>query len=615
MKIRIRPSYKLIWFLMCLGYFHAYSATWYVNDGFTTGDVFCSAAGSNATGNGSAAAPYLTVSYVISNQVLGADDIVYVDAGTYNERWMLNTNADGGTTGHPLSFIGAGISLSKNIVTGATEAIYLGASGNSYISIKNMYLETQNSGTNTVYIGTNVSNISIILCSIKTVSATCIHPYQANYITVQNCTLNTSGDGIRSNYCGNHLFAGNTITMTSKAAGNRCGIFIEGTTALGTANNCVIKSNKISGGNYGLDIQQQGTGNTWQNNYVWDCDYGLWADNGGETHSSNTFKFNSIRSDKDCIKGDFSAWTIKNNIFYLVGGTGYYCVKMNDASYDPSILDYNVYYFPATGGQAGYRGTDYATFANWDYLFNSNEANGYNGNPNFSSSTLLDITAGSSALDRASTDATVTDDVRRFPSFTRPSSAQDIGAFEYIATLPVELISFTASQSDMGNKLNWVTASEINNDYFTLERSFDGVTFFAFEDVKGAGNSFSPIMYISTDPLLTNKTTYYRLKQSDYDGTCTYSGIAVCATNNKSQALIYPNPTEGRTKLFFNAEENDSFSLVIYDCTGKSVCAAKLFVKKGENNFDINLADLAAGNYYLTITSLNSFFTTKFVKY
>ena len=97
----IFPHFSLFVICFCV-HLSAFSATWYVNDGATIGDVYCSAVGNNSTGTGSASQPYLTVSYVISNKVLGANDIVYIDAGNYNEGWALNSNADGGTNGVPL---------------------------------------------------------------------------------------------------------------------------------------------------------------------------------------------------------------------------------------------------------------------------------------------------------------------------------------------------------------------------------------------------------------------------------------------------------------------------------------------------------------------------------
>lgn len=596
--------------------FDGYSVVWHVNDNATAGDIYCSAVGNDGTGNGSSSAPYLTVTYVLNNKTLGANDIVYIDAGTYNERWLINSDADGGTPGNPLTFIGAGITLSKNIVTSAIEALSIGngsGTGNSYITIKNMYFETQNSGNNTAYIGTNTTNIIFHTCSFKTVSAVSVMFYQADNCKVISSTVNTSGNGIEIYFGSGNTVDGNTITMTSKATGNRQGVFLAGTGA-GTdvANNNIISSNRISGGNYGLDIQQQGTGNTWVNNFIWDCDYGIFADNGGVTHGANTFKFNSIRADKYCIRGDFASWTIKNNIFYLVGGTSYYCVYMNDASNDPTTLNYNLYYYPTAGGQAAYRnGTSYAALvANWRDVFNSDEANGLVGDPNFSSSTVLDITAGSAAIDVANSDAAVTDDVRRNPSYIRSSSNQDIGAFEFNdAVLPVELIEFTAEYDPAGNKIKWTTAAEINNDYFTLERSNDGITFVTIAIVQGDGNSNILLNYNYIDAAENTTLLYYRLKQTDYNGAFSYSKIVAVKgkVEPKSAFSLYPNPTNG-SKIYLTLDDPQSennCTVQIYNAVGQLVFSKQMLMED-RDSFTLEFIEkLSSGLYFIYVNTHN----------
>lgn len=84
--------------------------------------------------------------------------------------------------------------------------------------------------------------------------------------------------------------------------------------------------------------------------------------------------------------------------------------------------------------------------------------------------------------------------------------------------LPIELMEFNVSFSEDGNKIIWITASEINNDYFTLERSTDGINFYTITQVKGAGNSTTTIEYSYIDRNPENGVNYYRLSQTDFDG-------------------------------------------------------------------------------------------------
>ncbi|NRA12263.1 MAG: hypothetical protein HRT57_09945 [Crocinitomicaceae bacterium] len=84
--------------------------------------------------------------------------------------------------------------------------------------------------------------------------------------------------------------------------------------------------------------------------------------------------------------------------------------------------------------------------------------------------------------------------------------------------LPVTLTHFEGSCNGTETELNWTTASEINNDYFILEKSMDGFYFSNVATITGAGNSNGIITYSHIDSELNNQTTYYRLKQVDFNG-------------------------------------------------------------------------------------------------
>jgi hypothetical protein len=92
-------------------------------------------------------------------------------------------------------------------------------------------------------------------------------------------------------------------------------------------------------------------------------------------------------------------------------------------------------------------------------------------------------------------------------------------------SLPIELLSFRGTTDNVKNYLYWKTASEINNDYFTLERSFDGIYFEPLTRVEGVGNSTQLINYSYIDDNPENIINYYRLKQTDYNGNSSYSNI------------------------------------------------------------------------------------------
>ena len=89
-------------------------------------------------------------------------------------------------------------------------------------------------------------------------------------------------------------------------------------------------------------------------------------------------------------------------------------------------------------------------------------------------------------------------------------------------SLPINVLSFTGYCDNQNIILEWSTASETNNDYFTVEQSFDGKIWSPIGNVDGAGNSTSQIDHSITDRNHSEEITYYRLKQTDFNGNYTY---------------------------------------------------------------------------------------------
>lgn len=113
--------------------------------------------------------------------------------------------------------------------------------------------------------------------------------------------------------------------------------------------------------------------------------------------------------------------------------------------------------------------------------------------------------------------------------------------------LPIHLLSFEGRcENGQDVKLNWQTASEQNNDFFTLERSIDNENWEIMGNKDGAGNSNEVLSYYMIDqtPL---ETAYYRLKQTDIDGRFNYSNLifVACEQTEDLKPLIFPNPSNG----------------------------------------------------------------------
>ena len=139
-------------------------------------------------------------------------------------------------------------------------------------------------------------------------------------------------------------------------------------------------------------------------------------------------------------------------------------------------------------------------------------------------------------------------------------------------TLPIELISFNAECLNGNGVIKWSTATQTNNDYFTIEKSDNAIIFEPLEIVKGEGNSMVKNNYsiIDKNPFI-NEPTYYRLKQTDYDGSYTYSNIInIECTQPNIEMSIYPNPFSTQTTISFSKEQNNT-PINIIDPLGKVV--------------------------------------------
>lgn len=173
--------------------------------------------------------------------------------------------------------------------------------------------------------------------------------------------------------------------------------------------------------------------------------------------------------------------------------------------------------------------------------------------------------------------------------------------------LPVELLYFTANlQSNQDVLLNWKTVSEINNDYFVIERSEDNIVFTTIsQHIEAAGTTHIPQTYAYTDvqPFVNGVSTlYYRLKQVDFNGTFTYSTIQMVRyINNNFYTSIYPNPTKDDIQVEINAANNKSAMITITAINGNILLNKPLSIFAGFNQFTIDISNFPSGVYYVRI--------------
>lgn len=179
------------------------------------------------------------------------------------------------------------------------------------------------------------------------------------------------------------------------------------------------------------------------------------------------------------------------------------------------------------------------------------------------------------------------------------------GTVEANCALPVEMLSFSAVKKNDFVQLKWATASELNNSYFLIERSADGVVFETVARVDGAGNSSSISYYQWTDDDPLKGTSYYRLKQVDTDGVYNYKGVtSVNSESSEFLLSVLPQPVEGtRTitvRYTMNADSPVNIRLV--DGIGREAGRWTLDAVKGNNESIINLQNVSAGLHFIYIS-------------
>lgn len=124
-------------------------------------------------------------------------------------------------------------------------------------------------------------------------------------------------------------------------------------------------------------------------------------------------------------------------------------------------------------------------------------------------------------------------------SFVSSFSPFTLGFITDPILLPIELTSFEGSKTGRNNTLNWVTSTEFNNDYFTLEKTTDGNLFEVIGTINGAGNSVQKNAYNFIDYDVKNELNYYRLKQTDFDGTSVYSNMILIDNRINAKKEIF----------------------------------------------------------------------------
>lgn len=166
--------------------------------------------------------------------------------------------------------------------------------------------------------------------------------------------------------------------------------------------------------------------------------------------------------------------------------------------------------------------------------------------------------------------------------------------------LPVEMLSFDVKCEKDISILKWTTSSEINNDYFIVEKSNDGEQFHQIGIVKGFGNSSVIRDYFFKDDDVVSRAAYYRLKQVDFNGEYNYSNTIVgkCSSNNFN---IYPNPANSILNIDWDKSSHQVVDVIITNSIGQVVFEKKI----NKVSTSLNIESLIKGFYQIQIVEDN----------
>jgi hypothetical protein len=203
--------------------------------------------------------------------------------------------------------------------------------------------------------------------------------------------------------------------------------------------------------------------------------------------------------------------------------------------------------------------------------------------------------------------------VSSFSPFTFAST----GVYE-LNPLPVTLTTFTVKLVQKAAVIKWTTATEINNRFFTIERSRNGVDFTPLMDVNSQavnGNSTSPLYYNAKDNAPYTGISYYRLKQTDFDGKFNYSGVVAVNNIAEGTLTVYPNPARDEMNIVMPEGFKSSRAVVeVYDVAGKIVLSKELSSAEGSNETRLDISSLDKGVYLVSVLSEDGRLNKRVVK-
>jgi hypothetical protein len=185
--------------------------------------------------------------------------------------------------------------------------------------------------------------------------------------------------------------------------------------------------------------------------------------------------------------------------------------------------------------------------------------------------------------------------------------------------IPVELVDFKGKVEKNKHILSWHTATEVNADYFEVEKSEDGINFGPLSinaKIKAFGNTSTPQNYATTDDNVSIGLTYYRLRMVDLDGKEKYSNVISLQAEGKLSVKIAPNPFEKTLSIDVNsALNNDVITAELLDLSGRILIKKTIETTEKTTQLSFDTEGSPAGFYIVRLSNKSSVLQKKVVKH
>ncbi len=207
------------------------------------------------------------------------------------------------------------------------------------------------------------------------------------------------------------------------------------------------------------------------------------------------------------------------------------------------------------------------------------------------------------------------DDKTNYAAMFYGNGAVNGGAYEansYVPLanlkLPIDWLKLDVAKRDIDAVITWTAAAEERNSYYTVERSFDTRNFTSVGTVNSLRNNKAQNDYTITDAGVGNQRkpiVYYRIKQVDVDGKVSYSKILSVRFGNSDPLLtLYPNPAKNQTVLTVDLPAEEKISIQVLDAAGRVINTINKVFTKGYNQYTLSVANLAKGQYGVSLRSI-----------